>query len=555
MRRISRKRPVDYILPFLVILGLGVIVILGFQLWKNFEKQSKADVYFYIVGGKAKVLPFGEATWENAFSGTKMLVGDSLKTSSIGKAVLVFFNGTMIRMGNDTALTLTDLVRQPDTEKIVMAMDNGMVWVNARKSPGVKEADYEVRTANMAVKATGTVFEVENGMTQTVRVIEGSVKVDVIVNTNGKDRVADTIDVGVGQEITLDVAALKAFEESQSPSVLMAISDQFKATEWYTWNIQEDKNPTSYDSYVGEVSAGGNTMMTQITDASSDTMQGGDASQTQDSGLTQDISLTQETQAGDVSASSTDAPVITAPDEDARAVDKGSPITITGTVPEGTKKVVVEQVINGKPDSYVLGKFKAGDTKFSYNVSEKLGNLLKGDNVYSFYAFNADGDKSDAAEVTITYNKPDVTITDALTAPKVLTFNGAESSVVKVDAVTVAGEIKGAEKVVVNDYVLSKFEPGSTSWSYSAKESVGNLKPGINEYEVYGVDADGNKSDVVKFTITYNKSGAATSQQSTSGAQSTQQTSTQQTSGAQQTGGQQTGASQTGGVKTPAQGF
>ncbi len=506
MRRITRKRPVDYILPFLVILGLGVIVVLGFQVWKNFDKQGKADVYFYIAGGKARVLPFGEATWENAFSGTKMLVGDSLKTSSLGKAVLVFFNGTQIRIGNDTAVTLTDLVRQPDAEKIVMAMDNGMLWVNARKSPGVKQADYEVRTTNMVVKAVGTVFEVESGTTQIVRVIEGSVDVDVVVNTNGKDRVADTIEVGVGQEITIDDATLKAFEESQSPSVLMAIDDQFKTSEWYSWNDQEDKNPTSYDGNMGETAVSDTSAVSasESEENLSGTMETGETQ------LTQDSSLTQETQAD--TASDDGAPVITAPDEDDRTVSQG-PVTISGTVPEGTQKVIVERVIGGATDSYTLGKFKSGDDTFSYNVSEKLGNLLKGDNVFYFYAIDKNGDKSTAAEVKIVLEddteESEVVVTGDLTAPTVLTFNGETSSTVTVDSVTVTGEIKGAAKVVVNGYTLSKFTAGSASWSYTAKESLGNLNPGVNKYSVYGVDADGNKSEVVEFTITYNKPEAS----------------------------------------------
>jgi hypothetical protein len=499
MRRVNRKRPIDYILPFLIILGLGVVIVLGLQLWKNFEKQGKADAYFYIASGKARLLQYGESTWNNAFSGTKLLVGDSLKTSSIGKAVLAFFNGTLIRIGNDTAITLTDLSKDTEKERIVVTMDNGLTWINAKKSPGVKQAEYEVRTSHMLVRANGTVFEVEKNSAEIVRVIEGNVNVDVLISNNGKERVAETISVGVGQEIILDDATLKAFEDNQSPSVLMALNEQFKTTDWYSWNVEEDRNPTSYDNYLGDAS--GTTAASQSDDVSGLSQQGTQQGHTQEGGLTQ--SGTQETQEITGETISSGAPVINKPVESERTVT--GPLTISGTAPDDAVKMIVDQVVSGKSETYTLAKFKAGDTAFSYNVSEKFGNLAKGENIYTFYAVNKDGDKSEGASITLTFDKTAVNITDALTAPVVKTFNGAVSSTVTVDTVQVAGEIVGAEKVVVNGYTLSKFEPGSTVWNYTAKESLQNLKSGVNEYEVYGIDTNGNKSAAVKFTITYDK--------------------------------------------------
>jgi|GEM_PF-649789 len=539
MRRINRKRPIDYILPFLVILGLGVIGIMGYQLWQNFEKQGKADVYFYLTEGKAKVLPYGQTVWDNAFSGTKLLIGDSIKTTSLGKAILQFFNGTIIRLGADTAVSLTDVTKDSEIEKIVVTMDNGVVWVNGRKSPGVRDAAYEVRTANMLVKAKGTVFEVENDSAQSVRVFEGEVSVDVLINTGDKERVAETISVGVGQEIVLDEAALKAFSENQSPSVLMAISDQFKGGEWYAWNIEQDKNPTSYamQTQSTEVLPGESVAVPLTTQGSEATGQSTQSTSQTEEDLSQQTQATTETSEVTEAGQGIAAPEILKPGVDGRTVTGGI-VAISGTASVGTAKIVVEQVIDGKTDSYVLSKFKSGDSAWIYNVAEKFGNLKDGENTLSFYAYDEKGKKSSAAEITITYEKKQIEITDKLEAPVVMKFNGATSSVVTSGTVLVEGNIKGAQSVVVNGYTLSKFEAGSNSWTYSAKEALGNLKPGLNEYEVYGVDPEGNKSAAVKFSITYNKdvaasggtsaAGTGTTATGTTGTSSTTQT-TQQT--------------------------
>ncbi len=58
-------------------------------------------------------------------------------------------------------------------------------------------------------------------------------------------------------------------------------------------------------------------------------------------------------------------------------------------------------------------------------------------------------------------------------------------------------------KVLVNDYPLSKYKAGETSWSYIAAVSLGNLKKGDNKFVVKAVDADEKELGSKTFTITY----------------------------------------------------
>lgn len=491
MRRIRRKSPLDYLLPFLILVGIGVVVILAFQLWSNFQKQSKADVYFYIVEGRAQVLPYGQQSWDRAFSGTKFLQGDSLKTSAAGKAVLEFFNGTLIRLGDDTTMTLKDLVKEPERENITAYLESGTLWVNGHKSEGVKEAFYQVETPHLMVKAKGTTFAVENKNAEIVRVLDGTVTVDIKVIVDGKERIVNAapLSVGVGQEIVLDSASLKAFENNENPSILQGLSDEFKQSEWYSWNVNEDRSPSEFGS---------------LQDGASETQLADTQETSQTSATTQETSqLTQEnTQETQTVAS--DMLGITQPSS-ANTTIQTDRYTISGTAVSGVAKIVVEQEVGSNTSSYTLQKFKAGDSTWVYNISAATGNLQPGKNVYRFIAQDASGKKSEPAEITITYEKSSVTISEPLTAPAVKTFNGSSSSTVETGTVQVTGTIQGAEKVVVNGYTLSRFKPGDTTWSYFANESAGNLKPGVNTYQVYGIDEEGNKSSVVEFTITYNK--------------------------------------------------
>lgn len=512
MRRIQRrKRPLDYLLPFLIFISIGVIAVLGFQLFMNFGNQGKTDVYFYVAEGKAKLLPYGSTDWDNAFSGTKLLLGDSLKTSFGSKVVLQFFNDTVIRMAEDTAITLTDVIKSSDKESIVLNLDNGKVWVNGQKSAGVREAEYEVRTKNLKVMATGTVFEVESDSEQLVRVFDGDVKVDILVDNEGQERVADTVLVGVGQQLLLDDASISAFEDNKNPSVLNAIDDDFKTTNYYKWNISEDDSPTDF----------ANASESTYEEAPLGHFESEEDRLTDDIDLDEEDMTDEDTASDDEEEVDVDNNIVKKPEiiEPTDTVTTTGKLTIKGTVGSNVTKVVVESEVGGNTDSYTLSQFQKGDSVWSYNVSETFGNIAEGNNTYLVYAYDEDDNKSSPATILISYDKDgisdddedqEISIEEDFEAPSVVSYNGASSPTVNTDTVTVKGEVAGAKTVVVNGYTLSKFNPGDISWTYIASESLGNLELGENNFTVYATDEDGNKSDVTEFTITYNKSGADT---------------------------------------------
>lgn len=59
----------------------------------------------------------------------------------------------------------------------------------------------------------------------------------------------------------------------------------------------------------------------------------------------------------------------------------------------------------------------------------------------------------------------------------------------------------GTAGVMVNEYKLQLFRSGDTTWSYLASTALNNLKQGTNVYDVYALDAAGNKSQPARITI------------------------------------------------------
>src|SRR4030065_1915146 len=99
LHRLPRKRPIDYILPFLIIICAGVIVVLGYQLWSCLNTDSnEKDIFMYTAQGSSKILPWGSGEWERGYNGTRLLQGDSIKTLSGGRIVIELFNDNFIRL-------------------------------------------------------------------------------------------------------------------------------------------------------------------------------------------------------------------------------------------------------------------------------------------------------------------------------------------------------------------------------------------------------------------------------------------------------------------------
>ncbi len=74
--------------------------------------------------------------------------------------------------------------------------------------------------------------------------------------------------------------------------------------------------------------------------------------------------------------------------------------------------------------------------------------------------------------------------------------------------VEITGEAPaGAAAIVMNDYKLQLFKPGSRTWSYLASTALGNMVVGKNTYTVTVLDSDGNKSPPRSIFIVFNLTG------------------------------------------------
>lgn len=470
-----RKRSSNF-LPFLILIIVGLTAVLAFDVFQYFlEKgrrlaENKAAVT--IMKGRAEMHIWGSQSWVAAPTGSILREGDAIKTFSDSRASFALLNGSFLRADADTSFQLTHLRTRDGHDDLTINLSQGDIWIMKPKSENVKVV-FMVETEDFSVTSTSTVFAVSKRDDFRVRVLSGKVEVNVKEKTEkGKVNIIETVPVAVGQEFIASSQTLQAFRERKSPEAILAFTDSFRGSEWYDWNMVQDRAVKPSTISVEEAAKEEKKLIPS-----------------------QPVAQTPEVMG-------LPSPEILEPDTAHRTTTL-SKLIVRGTTSDKTQKIIVKNYVGGKEDAYALQKYTPGSTRWNYLVDEALGNWVPGQNRFVILAVDAKGRESEPAELVLTYDKAKPAAD--LSAPVVSSFNGASSNETTDDSVKVEGKVgKGIVKVYVNDFALTRYVPNSEEWLYYSKTEYGNLKEGTNEYEVYGIDVDGRKTPKTKFTIVKN---------------------------------------------------
>lgn len=476
----ANRRPSGTLLPFLIIIIAGLTLVFGFQIFQYFQEQNQKltenKAALTIIKGRAEMKVWGEERWVPAITASILREGDSLRVASDARVSLTLLNGSSLRVDSNTVFQFTNLKTKDGQDEMSILLENGDVWLRKPKSESLKIA-FVVETADFTATTYSTIFSVSKREDLRLRVISGAVTVNVKEVRDGKSNIIETIPVAVGQEFVVTPSILQALRERKVAETVFGHSDEFRASEWYSWNMREDASEISNTLTVAEavkVDEETKTTITQVPkEKPAETIQ------------PQQLLPSPEIIEPDTAHRQTSAPQL----------------IVRGTTSAQTQKIMVKTFVGGKEDAYALQKYTPGSTAWNYIVAESYGNWIPGRNRFSIIAVDAKGNRSEPTELILVYEKEKPVAN--LSAPKVLTYNGGQSSETAENSVKVEGSIgKGIVKVYVNDFPLTQYIPSSEKWTYYAKPEYGNLNEGVNTYVIYGIDADGKKTPVAKFTIT-----------------------------------------------------
>lgn len=478
----------------------GILLLGGssFLVWNVFYTSSDVSksTLIDIPEGASVAVRLADSSNFIENSGVKKLLEGEAIQARQGRVTLIFFDNTRVTLDENSEVTLKTVRGNEDdrSENISLELTKGRMWASVPRKINPK-SQVALESGEVAVKIRGGEVSFEKNR---ISVAEGGARLSIGDTT--------TEELEVGQEILLtdeDIAQASTENTSLSKTLLSA---DFQNSEWFRSNIAPQKIVVS-DDIQQDVSS------EEAIPENSDTS----------------LSVGPEPPAIQV----------TAPGGNGEEIVVSDPASvIRGTVPEGTEKVIV--------NDYELSKFSLGDREFLYNAAVQWGTMKEGRNEYTIVALGSDGERNEA-KITLIYGEDTsfdsqqedskegdgtshvsegpVALPEENSSIQGLVIDFPKSGEeVDENPIDVLGKApKGAAKIVVDDYPLSKFILGNTTWSYRMSDVFGNRPEGEKTVLVEAFDESGTKiaSTKVTFTILPPKEPPTSSPQGVSGSSNT----------------------------------
>ena len=455
-RRAPRKRARDYFMPFFIIVVIIAIIVFGWRMLNQLFIQDSLDttnerVLLNIENGSAKAMMEGKSEWKNAPDNIYLYKGEKLKTGPDGRATLTYFDQSIIRLDKSSQIEFVQLKQKNEDNLIEVMLNEGHIWTKIERITN-PDSYFTVSTDMLTIDSRGGIVAIS--YPGTVYVIEGTAQVGIKYD----DEIIKTINVGVGQQFMADADAVNDLNEGLEATLIFAMSDSFESSNWYRWNMRKD----------GAISA-----FEESDEEDEDDVETGSST-----------SVEEDESEGDEELILTDRLVSVTKPSSKSATNK-STITMEGLY--DTDKVTAVYIDGRKATLSGTNKWKVYEVTLSG----------EGDNEISVEAEDNLGVRTTLDPFTITYDSvaPDM---PEMTEPG---ENDAEVTIDDVEQIISGSVSKDTYAVIVNDYKLSKYVPGSQEFQYYAKTAYGNLEIGENEYEVIAEDKAGNQSKPAMITL------------------------------------------------------
>jgi len=217
---------------FLIIIPVIIIIcIIGF-VWFVLTPDV-ANAQLIIGSGTVQVKHSGES-WVSAQNGMLLYQSDSIKTGDNTSASIVLFESSIIRLDNNTEVTIQEILQQEGETSVKIKQDSGRTWNTVLKMSGID--DYEVHTPTTVASVRGTSFDV-NIVNYLVNVGVGRGIVIILRLLDGQ--VVDSLEVDEDEAVTVDP------DELDLPLEIKP----FEKDGWILKNQQKDEEISNIDSF------------------------------------------------------------------------------------------------------------------------------------------------------------------------------------------------------------------------------------------------------------------------------------------------------------------
>lgn len=534
-----------FVVLFLIYLvGKWLLGLVGFG-----RDEKNAVVLLSSENGTVNVSLDG-GLMQRALDEMKVQTGDRVSTGNDGSATLTFADGTLVRLDEQTEVTIAESVQGSEQSRFDVELTKGNLWV---KTPSIETMSGTLaRTVSLPTLTYSFPTDAEALVRQDVILVFSGEGEGVTVTAEGRK---EPFFIGEGQQWTVPSGGTVSGDPlrfrsaidplvAQSPFVLdsrqgdsgatgsgstLGASDSeiisvtapaenqtvTTATVKVQGTIGEKVDRVRVNSYLASVDTVNRTFSQELAVADGETMAIRVEALDEKSVILQTITRT--VKKGVISVTS---PAITLPAKTGEMYRTSkTEITLQGTAPVGTQGIMV--------NDYRLQLFQPGNTTWSYLASTQLQNLKQGENIFDVYALDAAGNKSAPARVTIVVgqggegvvtgggNTSSVAVIDESTLPKNAPLTpgviavtgptpGASHTSTGSELLIEGTTSKETTNVWVNGYRLQLFKSGGGYWNYIANAAIGTLKRGSNVYKITARNSKDEILDTFEYTVIFN---------------------------------------------------
>lgn len=540
-----------------VVLAIGILYGTGSWLLQKIglgNQTRQTAVLLTVERQGAAQVSLDDNEFATAQDDMKLYASDRLKTGAGGGAALTFFDGTVLRLGEQTEVAVLRSDLKDGQSLLAVRLSSGQLWVYTPESPAFTGS--VLRTVETA---DSILLEVPQGTDALVS--PRSVAVYAASGLGIKltiPRAVLPVIVGEGQQFALPENFDPKDDLYRYRSVIGSLST-VPALVQEGRSLYRTQHPRPPASSGSGVVAGG-TELSVTSPQNNSTVRTGtvqvkgaiggsvtavrvngyQATVAADRTFTIELSLP-DTPAVTITVEAINAqgavietavrqitrdlqppaaPAITSPARTGQTYrTQRTEFQITGTAPSGTTGIIV--------NDYRLQFYQPGQATWTYLASTRLGNVQEGENIFTVTAINDAGMKSEPVTLTILLGGEGEGIIDAGGSSSASSLVTSETELpdnapLRPGTVGVTGPLAGTQftstgsafliegtappetdSIWVNGYRLRLYTPGKTFWNYIADPALGTLKRGVNTYRINARNAQGEILDTTTYTVTY----------------------------------------------------
>lgn len=498
------------------------------------------------------------ATPQRAESGMKVYAGDRVTVTAGGRATLTAFDGTRIRLDENSDVVVKESTRGQESSVLRFTLSTGRIWASVPQKnisfsgsilrtvespsftytlpPGTEALITPLSLSVFSADGLGVTIDSKTVKTAQIAIGEGqqwkvdapaSVKGDLYAYRTPLGSDAQTLPFVIDSRLVLSsMPAVDAVTPAHSATgnVLTITSPAQGATiQGSSVAISGSVGPT-----VGQILIDGRNAPIDPTnhtfwqtfvppEGATDATIGIQALDSDGAILASEKRVV-HLQVPVLAAPSIESPMKTGQTYRTQAEE----IVLRGTAPRGATGIMV--------NDYLLKLFDAEKGTWSYLAALRLANLKQGENKFDVYALYGDStapQKSPAATVTVLVEEGTpgvVTVSSAASSGKSSSSAGttpqnnapltpgvlqitapAETTLHGTGALLEGTTSKETETLWVNDYRLQLYKAGKTTWNYIMSPDLLNLKTGKNTFVIIARNAKGEVLDKLTYEVTYEK--------------------------------------------------